>query len=72
MCLPYLDDAHASLLFRAMAAAVTVQLTADSVRDIGEGALADRVELIGRAVLLGIGFPLYRDVLSLAEVLLCL
>ena len=63
---PYLGDAYASVLWRSMAIGITVQLTADTVRDAGEGALADRVETVGRAVLLCIGIPLYEDLFSLA------
>ncbi len=62
----YFDNEWADLLFRAMAIGITVQLTADTVRDAGEGLLADRVETVGRAVLLCVGMPLYRELLSLA------
>ena len=62
----FLDDSYASLLRRAMAIGMTVQLTADTVREAGEGAIADRVEFVGRAALLCTGFPLYRELLSLA------
>lgn len=72
VCLPFLSDKHAQVLFRAMAVGMTVQLSADTVRDLGEGGLADRVELAGRAVLLCIGLPLYEEILSMAEALLCL
>jgi len=53
-----------------MAFGITIQLTADTVRDTGEGGLADRVEMVGRAILLGLGMPLYKEVLSLAGQLL--
>ena len=66
----YFDSEWTDLLFRAMAIGITVQLTADTIRDTGEGLLADRVETVGRAVLLGIGMPLYREILSLAGQLL--
>ena len=62
----YLGDSHADILFRGMAVGITVQLTADTVRDAGEGGLADRVETVGRAVLLCIGIPLYKELFSLA------
>ena len=58
------------LLLRAMAIGILVQLTADTVRDAGEGLLADRVETVGRAVLLCVGMPLYQEMLSLAGTLL--
>jgi hypothetical protein len=49
-----------------MAIGITVQLTADTIRDAGECGLADRVESVGRAVLLCIGLPLYEELFSLA------
>jgi hypothetical protein len=66
----YCDNAWADLLLRAMAFGITIQLTADTVRDAGEGGLADRVEMVGRVVLLGLGMPLYKEVLALAGQLL--
>ena len=57
---------YADILWRGMAIGITVQLTADTVRDFGEGGLADRVEVVGRAVLLCIGIPLYKELFSLA------
>jgi len=66
----YFDHAWSDLLLRAMAFGITIQLTADTVRDTGEGGLADRVEMVGRAILLGLGMPLYKEVLSLAGQLL--
>ncbi len=66
----YFDNVYADLLLRAMGIGIVVQLTADTVRDAGEGALADRVETVGRALLLGVGMPLYREMLSLAGKLL--
>ena len=66
----YFDNPHMELLLRAMAIGILVQLTADTVRDAGEGLLADRVETVGRAILLCIGMPLYQEMLSLAGPLL--
>ena len=66
----YFDNPHMELLLRAMAIGILVQLTADTVRDAGEGLLADRVETVGRVVLLCVGMPLYQEMLSLAGTLL--
>ena len=66
----YFDNPHTELLLRTMAIGILVQLTADTVRDAGEGLLADRVETVGRAVLLCVGMPLYQEMLSLAGMLL--
>ncbi|MBP3919843.1 MAG: stage III sporulation AC/AD family protein [Clostridia bacterium] len=67
---PYLDTEYADVFWRAMAVGVTVQLTSDTIRDAGEGALADKVDFAGRAALLCIGLPLYEAILSLAKTLL--
>ena len=66
----YLGEGHAALLLRVMAIGMTVQLTADTIRDAGEGSLADRVEHVGHAVMLCVGIPLYQEILSLAGQLL--
>ena len=62
----YLGQTYAEILWRATAVGITVQLTADAIRDAGEGRLAERVEGVGRAALLCIGLPLYRELFSLA------
>ena len=61
-----LPDGTGSVLCRVMAAGITVQLTGDLIRDAGEGGLAEKVDLAGRAVLLAMGFPLVQSLLSLA------
>ena len=70
LCGEYLADLPedaGGILCRVMAAGMTVQLTGDLIRDAGEGGLADRLELAGRAVLLAMGFPIIRALLSLAR-----
>ena len=69
-CVPFLGSDYAELMWRAMAVGMTVQLTSDTVRDAGESALADRVDMIGRAALLCIGMPLYEELFALAASLL--
>lgn len=66
----YFDHVWGDFLLRAMAFGITIQLTADTVRDAGEGGIADRVETVGRVILLCIGMPLYKEVLTLAGQLL--
>ena len=62
----YLGQTYADILRRGMAVGITVQLTADAVRDAGETGIAERVEGVGRAALLCIGMPLYKELFSLA------
>lgn len=60
-------DDHASVLLRGMAVGMTVQFTSDLIRDAGEQALAEKVDMFGRAALLSIGLPLIRELLALAK-----
>lgn len=46
------------------------QLTADTCRDAGETALADKAELAGRILLLAVAVPLFEDVLKLVTALI--
>ncbi len=66
MTVGYLPDELQRLLWRAAAVGITVQLTSDFIRDAGEGALADKVDMLGRVSLLAIGFPVFTKLLSMA------
>ena len=67
---PYLASGYADILWKAMAVGMTVQLTSDTIREAGEGALADRVDFVGRTAILCIGLPLYGEIFELAGGLL--
>ncbi len=70
LCTPYLSslpEGCETVLFRAAACGMTVQVTTDIIRDAGEEKLAEKAELAGRAVLLAMGFPLIRELLSAAK-----
>jgi len=53
-------------LIKALGIGVVVQTTADICSDAGEGALASKVELLGRAELLLLALPLLRELLQTA------
>lgn len=70
LCTPYLSslpEGCETVLFRAAACGMTVQVTTDIIRDAGEEKLAEKAELAGRAILLAMGFPLIRELLSAAK-----
>lgn len=72
ICAHLPDTSYTMLLFRAAAIGMTVQLTADTVRDCGEERIAGYVEWVGRVLLLTLGLPLYRELFDLAGRLLCM
>ena len=54
-------------LIKALGIALTVQITSDICRDSGEGAIAERVELFGKAEILVLCIPLITDLVSLCK-----
>ena len=60
-----LSEAHAGLLFKALGIALICEFAAGLCRDAGETALAGRVELGARIVLLGLAVPLVEGLLAL-------
>ena len=52
-------------LFRAVGAAILLELAADACTDAGESALARKVELFGKALLLTMALPIMRALLEL-------
>ncbi len=65
-----LSDRHLSAVLKAAGICLLTQLTADTCRDAGEGALASKAELAGRVLLLLLTVPLFEDVLGLVTGLL--
>jgi len=55
------------ILVKALGIALTVQITSDICRDSGEGAIAERVELFGKAEILVLCIPLITDLISLCK-----
>ena len=61
---------YAATLMKALGVTLAAQFTAELCRDAGEGALASRLELAGRAEILLLALPLIRELLALAAGLL--
>ncbi len=61
---------HASLLFKALGLALLTQFCGEICRECGESAIADGVELIGKAEILLLALPLIGEILSLTRELL--
>ena len=51
-------------MLKALAVGWTVQVTSDIVSDLGEQALARKVEMAGKIAILVIAYPLVRQLLS--------
>ena len=62
--------AYIPTLFKALGIAFSVQITADICKDAGEGSLAEKITLFGRAEILIISLPLVKSLFTLAESLL--
>lgn len=58
---------YLSTLTKALGITVAVQLSADVCRDAGEGSLAAKLELVGKAEILVLCLPLIRDLITLAR-----
>ncbi len=65
---PFADCA--GVLFKALGVALAVEFTADICRDAGEGALASKLETVGKAELLLLALPLFESLLTKAQGLL--
>ena len=52
-------------LFRAVGAAILLELAADACKDAGENALAQKVEFFGKAMLLTMALPVIRALIEL-------
>ncbi len=59
-----IDSEFARVLLKALAVCYITQLSADCCRDAGEGAIASKLELAGRAAVLVVSLPVFT---SLAE-----
>lgn len=57
---------YGGTMLRALGCAVTAQITADICRDAGEGALASKVELAGKAVLVIMAIPVAKEIVGFA------
>ncbi len=56
---------YGSLMFKSLGIGLTVKMTADVCRDLGEDSLAGALELAGRLEILLLALPLMTELLSL-------
>ena len=60
-------DAYASLMLKALGVGLTVKLTGDLCREVGEETLAGGVEMAGRLEILLLCLPLMKELLVLLQ-----
>ena len=56
---------YGSVLFRALGICFVTQIACDTCKDAGESAIASKLELAGKVVVLAISLPLFQQVLSI-------
>lgn len=61
---------HAKVLFKALGVCFLVQFAVDSCNDAGESALASKLELAGKVVVIGLSLPLFEQVIKIVSGLL--
>ncbi len=59
-----------NLLIKVLGVSIIVEMSADICRDSGNSALASNVELVGKAIILGMTFPMLKTLLSFISGLL--
>ena len=65
-----IDESYAKVLFQALAVCYLTQMGADCCRDAGEGAIASRIELAGKAAITVISLPVFSALAELVTDLL--
>jgi len=60
-----LDVQFSGVLIRALGTALIAQLAADSARDNGQSALAEKIELAGKVLILALSLPILKAVLQM-------
>lgn len=58
--------AYINVLLKGLGICLLTQLAADTCRDAGEAALANKAELAGKVLLLTVALPLFEEVVTLA------
>ncbi len=61
---------HAKTLFKALGICFLVQFASDSCNDAGESALAAKIELAGKILIIGLALPLFEEVIKIVSKLL--
>lgn len=64
--------AYVQVLLKALGVCFITQLAADVCRDAGEGSIASKIELGGKAAVLALSLPLFAEILSIASKLIAL
>ena len=59
-----------SILLKALGVCFITQLASDACRDAGEGAIASKVELAGKVVILLLAMPLFEQIIGVATSLM--
>lgn len=65
MALGSVGESHLAVVLRGAGICLVTQLAADTCRDAGDTALANKAELTGRILLLLLAVPLYEQILAL-------
>ena len=61
---------HAKVLFKALGVCFLVQFASDSCNDAGENALASKIDLAGKVIVIGLSLPLFEEVIKIVSGLL--
>ncbi len=56
---------YGSIVFKSLGLAFIVQLVSDVCKDVGESAIASKVELAGKIAILVISLPLFEKIISI-------
>ena len=62
-----LPGGYTTILFKALGICFITQLACDTCRDVGESAIAGKLELAGKIAVILISFPLFRQLLEIAS-----
>ena len=61
---------HAKILFKALGICFLVQFASYACNDAGESALAAKIELAGKILIIGLALPLFEEVIKIVSKLL--
>lgn len=59
-----LDESYGNVLIKALAVCYVTQIASDSCRDAGEGAIAGKVEMAGKAAIIVISLPMFKALVN--------
>lgn len=59
------QSGHVEILFKALGICFVVQIACDACRDLGESAIAAKVELAGKIAVLVLSLPLFEKILAI-------